>query len=54
MIVERNNKLTTQGKRKLTINCGTIQVLKWIVVEVEHWNWLLEKRNINVEAKSHE
>jgi hypothetical protein len=31
MIVERNDKSTTKGKRKIPlfiINCGTIQVLK--------------------------
>jgi hypothetical protein len=27
------------------INCGTIQMLKWIVAKVEHWNWLLKKSN---------
>jgi hypothetical protein len=31
MIVERNDKSTTKGERKITlfaINCGTIQMLK--------------------------
>ncbi len=56
MIVKRNNGSTIEGERKITlfvINCGTIQVLKWILTKVEHWNWLLKKSNVNVETKSH-
>jgi hypothetical protein len=29
----------------ITINYGTIQMLNWIVVEVEHRKWLLTKLN---------
>jgi hypothetical protein len=32
---------TIEGKRRIPlfgINCGTTQVLKWIVAKVEHWN----------------
>jgi hypothetical protein len=30
-----------------TINCGTFQVLKWILVEIKHWkNWMLMLRQI--------
>jgi len=29
----------------IAINCGAIQVLNSIVVEVGHWNWLLIKLN---------
>jgi hypothetical protein len=36
-----------------TINCGTIQMLTWIVDEVEHWICLLKKFNVDVETKSH-
>ncbi len=48
MIVERNNRLTIEGERRIpfiVINCGTIQVLNWIMVEVEHWNWMLTNLN---------
>ncbi len=47
-IVERDNKSTTEGGRiiqLLAINCGTMQVLKWILVEVKHLKWLLKKLN---------
>jgi hypothetical protein len=27
------------------INYGTMPMLKWILAEVEHWNWLLKKSN---------
>jgi hypothetical protein len=56
MIVERNNGSTTEGKRKITsfaLICGIIHLLKWIVAKVEHWNYLLKKRNVNVETMSH-
>jgi hypothetical protein len=46
MIVKWNNKSTTEGERRITlfaINCGTIQMLTWIMAKVEHWNWLLKK-----------
>jgi hypothetical protein len=36
-----------------TINYGTIQVLKWIVAGIEHWNWLLKNYKFNVETKRH-
>jgi hypothetical protein len=39
MIVKRNDESTIEGERRIpliAINCGTIQVLKLIVVEVEH------------------
>ncbi len=48
MIVERNDRSTTEEGRKIplfAINYETMQVLKWILVEVEHWNWLLKKLN---------
>ncbi len=54
MVVKRNNGSTTEGERIIplfAITCGTIQVLKWIVAEVEHWNWLLKKLKVNVETK---
>ncbi len=47
-IVERNNGSTTEGGKiiqLLVINCGIMQVLKWILVEVKHFNWLLKKLN---------
>jgi hypothetical protein len=56
MIVERNNGSTTKGEWRITffaINYGILQVLKWIVAEVEHWNWLLKKSNVNVKKNSH-
>jgi S-methylmethionine-dependent homocysteine/selenocysteine methylase len=56
MIVERNDGSTTKGKKRITlfaINCGRLQVLKWTVAEVEHWNWLLKKSNVNVKTNSH-
>jgi hypothetical protein len=39
MIVKRNDELTIEGERRIpliAINCGTIQVLKSILAEVEH------------------
>jgi hypothetical protein len=51
----KNNGSTIEWERRITlfiINCGTIQVLKWIVVKVEHWNCLLKKSNVNVETKN--
>jgi len=39
MIVERNDISTIEGGRRIllfTIHCETMQMLKWILVEVEH------------------
>jgi hypothetical protein len=54
MIVEGNDRSTTKGERKITLfitNCGTIQVLTWIVAEVEHWNYLLKNRMLMLRQK---
>ncbi len=48
--------ITNWGRKKNDIvykNCGTIQMLTWIVDEVEHWICLLKKLNVDVETKSH-
>jgi hypothetical protein len=48
MIIKRDNWSTTEGERiiqLLAINCGIMQVLKWILAEVNHLNWLLKKSN---------
>jgi hypothetical protein len=44
----RNDESTIEGKRRIQLlvtNCGTMQMLKWILVEVKHLNWLLKKSN---------
>jgi len=28
-------------------------MLKWIVVKLEHWNYLLKKSNVNIETNNH-
>jgi hypothetical protein len=41
MIAKRNDISTTKGEWIITlfvIICGTIHVLKWMMVKVEHWN----------------
>jgi hypothetical protein len=46
MIVEWKNRSTTEGGRRIQLletNYGTMQVLKWILAEVKHLNWLLKK-----------
>ncbi len=50
MIVKKNDGSTTEGERIIplfAINCGTFQVLKWILVEIKHWkNRMLMLRQI--------
>jgi hypothetical protein len=41
MIIKRNNESTIEGGRRIQLlatNCGTMQVLKGILVEVKHLN----------------
>jgi len=47
MIVKRNNGSTIgrRGIQLLATNCGTMQVLKWILDKIKHLNWLLKKMN---------
>ncbi len=48
--VDSQKKWQTEGERIITllkINYGTFQVLKWILVEIEHLkNWMLMLRQI--------